>query len=111
MKGFRIWLKYLFSQQITYMKCLNLQNNTSNIFIIIEIAKNPLKSYILNRFKIEKDNKPLLHLPSKSQTLIESHERITGNAKVDREKTEEGIRCSLLGIAHHDLGQFKTAIN
>ncbi|XP_066026422.1 tetratricopeptide repeat protein 28-like [Pocillopora verrucosa] len=40
-----------------------------------------------------------------------SQEHITGNAKVDREKTEEGIRCSLLGIAHHNLGQFKTAID
>ena len=63
----------------------------------------------LTRFKIEKDNKPLLHILNKSQTLIESQEHITGNAKVDREKTEEGIRCSLLGIAHHNLGQFKTA--
>ena len=48
---------------------------------------------------------------SKSQTLIENHERIIENAKVEREKTEEGTRCSLLGIAHHNLGQFKTAID
>ena len=34
-----------------------------------------------------------------------------GNAKVDREKTEEGIRCNLLGIAHYNQGQFKTAID
>ena len=61
--------------------------------------------------KINKDNKPLLHLLSKSQTLIESHERNIGNAKVDRERTEKRIRCSLLGIAHHNLGQFKTAID
>ena len=65
----------------------------------------------LTRFKIDKDNKPLLHLVSKSQTLIENHERIIENAKVVREKTEEGTRCNLLGIAHHNLGQFKTAID
>ena len=94
------------------MKCLNLYNNTSNIFIFIEICTHPLVSYLfLTRFKIEKDNKPLLHLLSKSQTLIESQERIIGNAKVEREKIEEGIRCSLLGIANHNRGQFKTAID
>ena len=34
-----------------------------------------------------------------------------GNAKVNREKTEEGIRCNFLGIAHYNQGQFKTAID
>ena len=70
------------------MKCLNLWNNTFNIFI--EICTHPLISYLfLTRFKIEKDKKPLLHLLSKSQTIIESRERIIGNVKVDREKIEE----------------------
>ena len=83
-------MKYLLSQRFTYMKCLNLWNNTFNIFIFIEICTHPLISYLfLTRFKIEKDKKPLLHLLSKSQTIIESQERIIGNAKVDREKIEE----------------------